>query len=88
MPLNFMKKILFLILLFNSLLNGSLLGQYKVPLTGKDSIIGCQGTIYDDGGSAADYSNNSSSQYIVRFPGGDSIRLREVGIASNRGSLS
>lgn len=76
MPLNFMKKILFLILLFNTLLNGSLLGQYKVPLTGKDSIIGCQGTIYDDGGSAADYSNNSSSQYIVRFPGGDSIRLQ------------
>jgi len=50
--------------------------QSLMPLTGKDSLIACSGTLYDNGGGVANYSNNSNSEFILKFPGADSIRLK------------
>ncbi len=74
--INKMKRILVLFgcLFFLSL--QALKAQSNMPVTGKDSLVGCSGTIHDNGGSLSDYSNNTNSQFIVKFPGGDSIRMQ------------
>lgn len=74
--INKMKRILVLFgcLFFFSL--QALKAQSNMPVTGKDSLVGCSGTVHDNGGSLSDYSNNTNSQFIVKFPGGDSIRMQ------------
>lgn len=54
----------------------SAMAQSNMPISGKDSLIGCAGIIYDDGGSTLSYSNSSNSAFILKFPGADSIRLK------------
>ena len=44
-----------------------------MPVTGHDTITACAITIYDDGGSLGQYSNNANSTLVLRAPHPDSL---------------
>lgn len=48
-------------------------GSYNMPATGYNTIYACGGTIYDDGGSTGNYSNDCNSILVINPSHPDSL---------------